>query len=186
MARRNSNSKRRNSNRRHVRFHRSVKRILAERQQTVHRLINEGNVTIEGSVTNETTTMSSEATENLMNTHELKNDVANWVNQNRIAKTAVNSLLSILIAHGLDLPKDYRTLLKTPTNVEIANTAGGEFWYNGIKNNLKTIFATLDSDINIMLTINIDGLPLYNGSKITFYPILASIHSEHKVLFLRK
>lgn len=181
MARLNSNLNKRNANSRRTRFHRSVKRLLTERQQTVQRLINEGNVTIEGSVANETTLMSSEASENLMDAHELKNDVASWVNQNRIAKRAVNSLLSILVSHGLDLPLDYRTLLKTPTNVEIENTAGGEFWYNGIKTNLKTIFATLDSDINIPLNINIDGLPLYNSSKIKFYPILASIHSEYTV-----
>lgn len=106
----------------------------------------------------------------------LKNDIRDWANTYHISKNAINSLLSLLGSNGIKgLPKNYRTLQKTPLNVEITNSAGGNFWYKGIANCLKIIFPTLSQDLTISLNFNIDGLPLYKSSKISFWPILASI-----------
>lgn len=47
---------------------------------------------------------------------------------------ALDELLGILNSHGINsVPLNHRTLLRTPTNVEIIQTAGGSLWYNGIE-----------------------------------------------------
>ena len=47
----------------------------------------------------------------------------------------MGSLLSLIKEEtNFKLPKDPRTLLKTPTatSIDIKNMAGGQFWYNGV------------------------------------------------------
>lgn len=107
-----------------------------------------------------------------------------WSCVNRISKRAVDGLLSILNSAGMKtLPKNHRTLQRTPTNIEINEVAGGKLWYNGLTKCLKNIFLTLDRDITIQLNFNIDGLPIFNSSKLCFYPILASIHGTTVMYF---
>lgn len=107
----------------------------------------------------------------------LKEKLQRWSCENRIAKRAVDGLLSILINAGIkSLPKNHRTLQRTPTNIEINEIAGGQLWYHGLAKCLRNIFSTLDRDIAIELNFNVDGLPIYNSSKLSFWPILASIH----------
>lgn len=43
------------------------------------------------------------------------------------------------------------------------------------------IFANLKSNISMGLCINIDGLPIANSSKYTFWPILASVWGKIKL-----
>lgn len=121
--------------------------------------------------------------ENTLNEHiesNLKTKLRDWCNRHRIAKTAINDLLGILISSGIDsIPKNHRTLQKTPTNLEINTVAGGHYWHNGLEKCLMQIFCKLDRDIEISLNFNIDGLPLYKSSTIAFYPILAAIHGMH-------
>lgn len=77
-----------------------------------------------------------------------------WANSCRISKRAIDSLLCTLNACGINsVPKNHRTLLKTPLNVDINEVAGGNFWYNGLETNLKLIFSTLDRDIVISLNL---------------------------------
>lgn len=108
---------------------------------------------------------------------DLKEKLRQWANEFRISKRAIDGLLSILISCGVEnIPKNHRTLQATPTNIKLIDTAGGKLWHNGLANCLQKIFVSLDRDITISLNFNIDGLPIYNSSKICFYPILASIH----------
>lgn len=107
----------------------------------------------------------------------LKTDLRDWANEHRITKRALDGLLGILNANGIiSVPKNHRTLLNTPVNIEITKIAGGLFWYNGLENSIKRIFSTLDRNVTISLKVNVDGLPLYKSSKMQFWPILASIH----------
>lgn len=111
----------------------------------------------------------------------IKTRIRDWANMHRVSKRALDDLLAILVASGIDsVPKNHRTLQKTPTNIEIINVGGGHFWFNGLKKCIGQIFSNLDRDIKISLNFNIDGLPLYKSSTITFYPILAAIHGMHK------
>lgn len=107
---------------------------------------------------------------------KFRNELRDWANSYHISKRAINSLLSILHSNGIgNLPKNYRTLKETPLNIEIINIAGGKLWYNGVSKCLKTKFSTLSQNLRISLNFNIDGLPLFNSSKVCFWPILASI-----------
>lgn len=119
------------------------------------------------------------------NETKLRDELCDWANSYHISKRAINSLLFILHSNGIKhLPKNYRTLQRTPLNVEIANIAGGRFWYNGIGKCMKKMFSTLSKDLRITLKFNVDGLPLYKSSKICFWPILASIFGRFLNLIL--
>lgn len=148
-----------------VRMHRQRKKMKATRQRFLNNYI-ENNIE----------PVSIEANADKIETSTLKTELRHWANSHRISKRAVNSLLSILNSNGISsVPKNYRTLLQTPIIVEIRDVAGGKFWYNGLEKSLRLIFSTLNCDISISLNFNFDGLPLYNSSKISFWPILASI-----------
>lgn len=99
-----------------------------------------------------------------------------WAVEYGITRTALSALLKILISVGLwYLPSDSRTLLKTPRTVPIVDMFGGKIWYRGLKKNIESLFAGIKENIAIKLSFNIDGLPLFKSSKITFWPILAHI-----------
>lgn len=144
-----------------VRMHRQRQRIKKAREIPVDSQIGED--------------VSFEGTER--STSALKTKLRDWANTYMISKRAVDSLLSILNSCGIkSVPKNHRTLLGTPLGVEINELSGGKYWYNGLEKCLRSIFSTLDRDISIKLNFNIDGLPIYNSSKTSFWPILASIH----------
>lgn len=114
------------------------------------------------------------------NVMQVKNQLRKWATEHRISKIAINDLLPILKSNGMSyLPLNYRTLQETPTNVDIPYVAGGKMWYNGLRNCVEKVYSTLSNDCTIYLKFNIDGLPLYKSSKISFWPILASIASEY-------
>lgn len=123
--------------------------------------------------------IESNSTENSISDSSLKTKLADWVSEFDISKTAVDKLLSILKPHMNFLPKNSRTLLKTPLNVEIKENAGGEMWYYGLSKCIKEIFHTLDRDIDISLNFNMDGLNVVNSAKVCFWPILANIYGEN-------
>lgn len=107
----------------------------------------------------------------------LKNELRHWFNSFDISTRALDSLLSILNNFGINcVPKNHRTLLETPLNIEIRELAGGKYWHNGLRKCLQQIFPELNRDVTISLNFNVDGLPLFKSSKISFWPILSSIH----------
>lgn len=116
---------------------------------------------------------------NRISDSSLKVELIDWVNAFGISKTAVDSLLSILNPYIDSLPKCSKTLLKTPLNIDIKENSGEQLWYQGLSNCLEKIFSTLDRDVNISLNFNIDGLPLTNSSKVTFWPIVANIYGKN-------
>lgn len=76
---------------------------------------------------------------------------------------SVNSLLQILRKHtNVPFPKDCRTLLKTPTYIEVTPIDKGHYWHNGLE---KAIICLLmncaqtdySENRNIDLLVNIDG-----------------------------
>ena len=53
--------------------------------------------------------------------------------RNNITRNATNELLGILICEGHRLPKDARTLLKTPRMTPIVDKCGGQYLYFGFE-----------------------------------------------------
>lgn len=107
-------------------------------------------------------------------TFDLQSGLQNWAIKHRITHMELKDLLSLLNTVGLSsefgklLPKDSRSVMKTPKLVEIKKLSSGDLWYHGVQNCLQNIFSNLNRDISITLNFNFDGLPLYNSSKICF------------------
>lgn len=112
---------------------------------------------------------------------DFKEKIICWSVKHSISKRALNDLLSILIFYGFSfLPKDSRTLMKTPVHIDIQQLSKGQMWYDGIKKNLLLIFNKIrSSDVTLRQTIhldfNFDGVELFNSSKKCFWPIISSI-----------
>lgn len=124
------------------------------------------------------------------NTVAFAERIKDWALKNSIKHTALNGLLKILKANGFPwFPKDSRSLLKTPRKIEISpipfiynknlaskTTTTGKYWYNGFEKSIRNSLSSIvNSDMELEIAINVDGLPIHNSSNIEFWPILALI-----------
>lgn len=162
-----------------VRMYRERKKLKQMRQNQLYSEQNDSNSrSVSNDSANSNNGLDNSTASNKADS--LKSKLRNWANSFRVSKRAIDGLLAILNSSEIDslgqLPKNHRTLLGTPVNIEIEEIAGGQLWYNGLEKCLIQIFSALDRNISISLNFNIDGLPLYNSSKISFWPILASIY----------
>lgn len=104
-------------------------------------------------------------------------DIHQWALRNKVNHNAVSELLKILCDKlKQDVPRDARTLLKTPKSISFEEITGGTLWYNGIRSCLRhSIFANSTKNITIDVNFNMDGFPLHESSKMEFWPILMNI-----------
>lgn len=103
-----------------------------------------------------------------------------WALKYNITAYSLNDLLKMLSEIGIPfLPRDARTFLHTPQNVEIENIANGQMWYAGIAHNLTRIFKTTDKDMHLKLNFHVDGVQLFESNAKQFWPILAQIHGSY-------
>lgn len=118
--------------------------------------------------------------DNSDNNPSLKQKLQKWISDFHVSHNCINSLLSILRSEGLNLPKDARTLLKTPKACDhsIINIHPGSYIHLGVEFMLTKILALniehIEQNISIQLGLNVDGFPLTSSSKSTFWPILIS------------
>ena len=78
-----------------------------------------------------------------------------------------------------DLPKHPRTLLNTNTSVVTREVPGGVYCHVGIENGINDQISSQSSVTceQVVLQINIDGLPLYKSSSSQMWPILGMIEN---------
>lgn len=122
-------------------------------------------------------------------TLNIRDDLRKWAVEHKIKHTALKDLMKLLNEHfGTEvdsnklLPDDPRTLLQTPQTISIIPLSNGsEYWHHGLKNCLNKMFPHLDEPMTISLTINMDGLPLFNSSSHEFWPILFTIAEMPRV-----
>lgn len=100
-----------------------------------------------------------------------------WAIQHQTTHLAFKDLIHIINnTFGQILPEDPRTLLRTPQSVLISKIGqSGQFWHHGFVKCLKTLFKNTYESKTISVNINMDGLPIYNSSKVEFRPILFNI-----------
>lgn len=157
-------------NRKRVQFHRNWNKLMKQRENEIQLQManqNKENISESFDVTDQSEKIS------------LEDKLKSWATNYNISMRALDKLLEILISAGHEsLPKSYRSLLKTPRNIEIDNVVSGKYWYRGLAECLKIVFSKLNKNLSINLKFNIDGLPIFNSSKFQFWPILASIHRE--------
>ncbi|KAF0722100.1 Uncharacterized protein FWK35_00032924, partial [Aphis craccivora] len=100
--------------------------------------------------------------------------------KHKVSHNFCNSLLQLLKSEGLDVPKDIRTLMKTPKLHDIVDISGGYYIHLGLRNMLLPILIKNNAQIYIKshvleIGINIDGLPVSKSSKSQIWPALISI-----------
>lgn len=119
---------------------------------------------------------SSSDEDNVEEPTDLQHELASWVVQSQVTRLRCNELLSILRKHGCQLPRDSRTLLRTPRSVHVDSKCGGQFAYFGLHKVLEQ--ATLNESVHLVLNlqVNIDGVPLHKSSAAQFWPIICSVN----------
>lgn len=112
------------------------------------------------------------------NNSSLENKLRHLISKYHVSHNFINELLIVLRSEGLKLPKDVRTLLKTPRAHEIVNIHPGSYIHIGIEFLIRPILEAYYNQLHdislIKLSLNIDGLPLTKSSKSSFWPILIS------------
>ena len=110
--------------------------------------------------------------------NDISFQIAQWVALFGISLSGLAALLIILRRVGLELPKDPRTLLKTPTPYKVKKAGGGSFCYIGLQTALKN-YANLITDCvpnsELTLHVNMDGIPLSKSSNTQLWLILGTI-----------
>ncbi|XP_025266724.1 uncharacterized protein LOC112638743 isoform X1 [Camponotus floridanus] len=101
-----------------------------------------------------------------------------WTSESGVlSMLKVDNLLKRLSVGFPNMPKSYKTLLKSNINPEINICQNGEeYWYKGVRANLDQLLQDyLQVHKKIIIDINIDGLPLFKSSKLKFWPILGHL-----------
>lgn len=116
-------------------------------------------------IDNITTENKSRSYNDVDNDNKFKNDLITWALSYNINHNACNALIKILQQYtSCNFPKDIRTLLQTPRQVNVIDACGGQYFYAGLNNVIKKIFLkSKEKDINLL--INIDGLPISKSSQ---------------------
>ena len=133
-----------------------------------------GNET-ESDVVTDVNSFSSEISDDGEGVNALSDDLCEWATKHKLTRAAFSDLLEILRIHGHDLPKDPRTLLNVPTQIETVAKCGGRYIYFGIENGIRQVLKVLSINQipdTLSLVFNIDGLPLFRSSPWQFWPIL--------------
>lgn len=113
----------------------------------------------------------------------LKLKLNSWAVDNKISQNSFSRLLSILNNElGLNLPASAKTLLKSKefVKVNIITIDGGSYYHFGLKTYLESYLKKTENTINseILIQINVDGLPLAKSSGSQFWPILGSFKND--------
>ena len=114
-----------------------------------------------------------------------------WASSFGISFVAMAALLTVLRIYFPLLPKDPRTLLKTPRFNHVKTVEGGSYVHFGIvkcvaqsKDVLQYLLSRLQSCFQhitvLSLQINMDGLPLFKSASTQLWPILARVCNPFK------
>ena len=125
-----------------------------------------------------TSSQSSDSDEYLRDSESLIDLLASWVNKYNCIRDCTNDLLKILREREHDLPKDCRILLSTTRVVDYNQKCGGSYLYLGIKNGIINVMESFQQQ-EVLLDVNIDGLPLSKSSKLQPWPILGSFYESN-------
>lgn len=109
---------------------------------------------------------------------EFREKFRKWGLENNITHIALRGVIQIINERfgKLMFPKDPRTILKTPRNVEITTIGIDQhYWHKMV---YEIVFKCVES---ISLNINMDGLPIHKSSKDELWPILFNIAEMPRV-----
>lgn len=130
---------------------------------------------------NSTTQLFNSSSDNeLSDKINLRDKIRSWIIQYKVSHNSANCILKIMKSEGLNIPKDVRTLMKTPKIYEIVPLGSdGSYVHYGLRNMLLPLLTKyinyIDFSNTLKLGINIDGIPITKSSKSQLWPILISV-----------
>ncbi|OXA45634.1 hypothetical protein Fcan01_19483 [Folsomia candida] len=116
---------------------------------------------------------------------DTSNELREWAVKHNITCAALRDLLEILNRQpDFNLPKDPRTLLRTPRETAIEVVEPGEYVHFDWIPSVEKLFVQAPRPAIVKIQINIDGIPLYKSSARQFWPILANIVQLNQVIVI--
>lgn len=103
--------------------------------------------------------------------------IAHWSLQYNVKQNAVSALLAGL-KDFVDVPKDARTLLKTPNEVAISDIGGGQYVHFGLERGIVQVLKHVNNLIDgkeLLLQFNVDGLPIFKSRNSSLWPICGKL-----------
>lgn len=127
--------------------------------------------------------------EEILQEETLEDKIRDWATSTNTPHSHIDGLLSIIKPVIKELPNTAKTLFKSSYGhqyeIEQFPTLSknpkvqSEFVYFGLTEHLQsTVDVKNHEKYKIVLLIFVDGLPLYNSSKVEFWPILGKIFSK--------
>lgn len=163
-------------------FHRNVQQIVRTENLNLNKVLNNIRQHQISTLEQSELSVQNEPTSGIETISSNCDKLRFWSIRHNITKRAVNDLLRTLKKIGVNfLPKDSRSLCKTPRTTIITPNGSGKYWYNGIEPNIRLKFPNLTENIVVQLNFNVDGVPLFKSSGTEFWPILANIHSKSEM-----
>lgn len=115
--------------------------------------------------------------------------LSNWATKHKIKRGAISDLLKILLKRDSEanIPKDSRTLLKTPRTTDIKTIPPGQYFHFNLT---LTLLNAIEADIKeyqfkeISIKIGIDGLPISDSNTSQLWPILGCIYPTSRVFII--
>lgn len=133
--------------------------------------LNDGSDTVEGSVRR--ISLGSSCSQNVC--VPLKEKLKNWYIRNQPTRKTVEELLIILNEENLSVPLSLKTLIPNKEKTVVKRISPGYYTHLGIRNQLRNVDYLLLEYNEIIIDINIDGIPLFKSSRIQLWPILIKI-----------
>lgn len=108
--------------------------------------------------------------------NSFKNKIAAWMIKANVSRSLGNELLHILKEEGHeDLPSCMRTLISIDNTTTLIDMPPGKYHHFGLEYWLRKRITSCDNLNTIELSINVDGLPIFNSSIKGYWPILGAI-----------
>jgi len=96
-----------------------------------------------------------------------------WYHNNNVTRDQLDALLKILESENLDVPLSANGLLNLNLPKAVIRTVRPcHYTHIGIRNYLEFIKNKLPDNSEIILDVNVDGLPLFKSSNTSLWPIL--------------
>lgn len=151
---------------------------LNDRSKTSNHLASDTDNNSSTSTTTESNNseIESEVTNQASQTASFKEGLKNWALKHRVPNNATTDLLRLLRNHQAfsNLPNDSRTLLCTPRYSTVKELTPGHYISFDWISTLTKLVPTWEGD-ELLLQINMDGVPLFRSSNKQLWPILGSV-----------
>ena len=111
----------------------------------------------------------------------LLDSLRQWANIYEVKGNAIDSLLKILRQNGhKNIPISSRTLLKTPRQVDLIRVSDMDYFHFGLATMLSSALKKYSPDDvqsldRIIISLNIDGFPLFKSSNTSVWPVLGAV-----------